>query len=211
MIPRAWALGSALVLAACGGDKPEMVAIPPPRIDSAAAGPAEGGRVLAVNQGAFRMTFALENAVVTAGEPIVADVAISNRFGRPARIVFPSSSRFDLIVSSDPEGDFPVTGWSWGESSQPVVADLQLKATDVIARRLELPTGAADQAPPGRAPFVPPGRFFIRALSMSEPFMRTPTVGIEVKERPAPSDDAAPESPEGGAGALTAESPAPGP
>lgn len=170
------------LLAACGGTGPGIPAIPPPNPDALSTGPAEGGRALAVNQGAFRMTFALENAVVNAGEPLVADVAISNRYGRPARIVFPSSARFDLVVSTDPEGDQPITGWSWGEVTQPMVSDLQLKAAEVIARRLEIPTGPAETAPVGRAPYIPPGRYFVRALSMSEPFIRTPTVGIEVRE-----------------------------
>jgi hypothetical protein len=174
------ALALATVLAGfgCGSDS-KRPAIPPPMADRPETSPEEGGRGIAVRDRALQFSMSIINLSVRAGEPIAAELAIRNMYLRPAKIVFPNGQRFDLIVTRDPEGEDIVGEWSQGQSFMLLYSDVMLKTNEVISRRLEIATGEGTQTEDG-ALMLPPGRYYIRGTTASDPLLRTPGVGVTV-------------------------------
>jgi len=177
---RVAALAAACILASCGGHRAGTPAIPPPAPERTEAAPEKGGNSIAVRFGGLQLSMALANQRMVAGEPLVAELALRNMHARPARVSFATPQRFDLIVSTDPGEEHPVTAWSSGQAFSPMRLEMYLKRDEVIGRTLEIPTGAAEAAPPGRAPFLPPGKYFLSASAASDPYLRTPASGITV-------------------------------
>lgn len=174
------ALAVLCTLAACGGHRAENPAVPPPAPERTEAAPEEGGSSIAVRYGGLQFSMALASQRIVAGEPLVAELALRNMHARPARVSYATPQRFDVIVSSDPGEEHPVTAWSSGQTFAQMRLEMYLKRDEVIGRTLEIPTGLPEAAPAGRAPFLPPGRYFVSASTASDPFLRTPAIGITV-------------------------------
>lgn len=162
----------------CGADSKQPV-IPPPMTDRPEAAPEEGGRGIAVRSSGMQFSMSIENLTVRAGEPLAADLAIRNLHLRPAHIVFPNGQRFDLVVTSDAEGEEVIGAWSQGQSFMLMYSDVNLKKDEVISRRLEIATGVGEQPADGTL-MLPPGRYYVRGMTSSDPMMRTPGVGVTV-------------------------------
>jgi len=154
-------------------------AVPPPAMNRPETSPEEGGRAIAVRDHGMQLSMSIESMTVTAGTPIAAELAIRNMHHRPAKIVFPNGQRFDLVVTTDPEGEEVIGSWSQGQNFIMLYSDVLLKSNEVISRRLEIATGAGTRTEDGSL-MLPPGRYYIRAMTSSDPILRTPGVGVTV-------------------------------
>ncbi|MDX2175495.1 MAG: BsuPI-related putative proteinase inhibitor [Candidatus Sumerlaeia bacterium] len=131
----------------------------------------------------MRLTVQLADTRVAPGGAISANVSLMNSSAEPQHLMWPTSQRFEMVVSKDPEGREPVAYWSKGMMFQQMQSEVTLAPGQSVDAKLDIPVWAAADSfavdMPGA--YLEPGFYFVIASQPGSTNLRTPALGVAVE------------------------------